>query len=199
MGRSAVHLVIVGTRAGASPSGCAPSPRPRGSGLSGWVRNRMDGTVRARAEGGTGGGGAPSSPGATRAAGRSGGGRSRVSAVPPTGLDRGFQMGDERVSYLCSVLGIRAGSKVSVVNPPPGLLCAAQPAPGRRGVPRSTAQTGRGRGAVLHPHRRGELLSDSRPLARSITPAGPHLGRLGGREQPSTRDLVRQAGWTSAS
>ncbi|MGZ3480547.1 MAG: DUF3052 family protein, partial [Myxococcaceae bacterium] len=33
------------------------------------------------------------------------------------------------MSHLCGVLGIRAGSKVSVVNPPPGFVTRLNPLP----------------------------------------------------------------------
>ncbi|HSP18096.1 MAG TPA: acylphosphatase [Myxococcaceae bacterium] len=61
-------------------------------GLSGWVRNRMDGTVEARAEG------APDGVEAFVAWCRRGPPAAevqdvQVSALRPTGLDRGFQVG----------------------------------------------------------------------------------------------------------
>ena len=50
MERSAVHLVIVGRVQGVAFRMRAVAEATR-LGLSGWVRNRMDGTVEARAEG----------------------------------------------------------------------------------------------------------------------------------------------------
>jgi acylphosphatase len=91
MERSAVHLVVAGRVQGVAFRARAVAEATR-LGLSGWVRNRMDGTVEARAEG---------TPEAVKAfvawchhgppAAKVD--QVRVDPVPPTGLDRGFQMG----------------------------------------------------------------------------------------------------------
>ncbi len=91
MERSAVHLVVVGRVQGVGFRARAIAEATR-LGLSGWVRNRMDGTVEARAEG------APRAVEAFVAWCRRGPPAAEVqgveiSAVPPTGLDRGFQVG----------------------------------------------------------------------------------------------------------
>jgi len=91
MGRSAVHLVVVGRVQGVFFRARAVAEATR-LGLAGWVRNRPDGTVEALAEG------APAAVEAFVAWCRHGPPAARVeevqvSAVPPTGLDRGFQMG----------------------------------------------------------------------------------------------------------
>ncbi|HVP59965.1 MAG TPA: acylphosphatase [Myxococcaceae bacterium] len=91
MERSAVHLVVLGRVQGVAFRARAVSEAAR-LGLTGWIRNRMDGTVEARAEG------APEAveafldwcrrgPPAAQVEGV------RVTKVPPTGLDRGFQVG----------------------------------------------------------------------------------------------------------
>lgn len=95
------------------------------------------------------------------------------------------------MSYLCGVLGIRAGSKVSVVNPPPGFVVRLNPLPD--GVEfLVTAQTGLDV-VLFFTRSAGELLSRLPALARSIT--------LPGRiwvawEDGGTldEDMVRQAG-----
>jgi len=91
MERSAVHLVVVGRVQGVAFRARAVGEANR-LGLSGWVRNRMDGTVEAQAEG---------TPAAVQAfvawchegppAARVD--EVRVTPVPPTGRDRGFQVG----------------------------------------------------------------------------------------------------------
>jgi len=91
MERSDVHLVVVGRVQGVAFRARAVGEANR-LGLSGWVRNRMDGTVEARAEG---------TPTAVKAfvawchegppAARVD--EVRVTPVDPTGLDRGFQVG----------------------------------------------------------------------------------------------------------
>ena len=53
MERSAVHLVVVGRVQGVAFRARAVEEASR-LGLAGWVRNRMDGTVEARAEGAPG-------------------------------------------------------------------------------------------------------------------------------------------------
>jgi len=91
MERSAVHLVVVGRVQGVNYRARAVSEATR-LGLSGWVRNRFDGTVEARAEG-------PAhaveafvawcrrGPPAARVE------EVQVSPVSPTGLERGFHVG----------------------------------------------------------------------------------------------------------
>jgi acylphosphatase len=91
MERSAVHLVIVGRVQGVAFRARAIGEAHR-LGLSGWVRNRMDGSVEAKAEG------APDAVEAFVAWCRRGPPAARVeevrvTAVPATGLDRGFEMG----------------------------------------------------------------------------------------------------------
>jgi len=91
MERSAVHLVVVGRVQGVAFRAYAVDEATR-LGLTGWVRNRMDGTVEARAEG------RPEAVEAFVAWCRHGPPAARVeavrvSAVPPTGLDRSFQVG----------------------------------------------------------------------------------------------------------
>jgi acylphosphatase len=91
MERSAVHLVVVGRVQGVAFRVRAVDEATR-LGLTGWVRNRHDGTVEAKAEG---------TPEAVRAfvAWCHRGPPAapveevQVTAVPPTGLDRGFQVG----------------------------------------------------------------------------------------------------------
>jgi len=91
MERSAVHLVVVGRVQGVAFRAYAIDEATR-LGLTGWIRNRHDGTVEAQAEG------AAESveafvawchhgPPAARVT------EVRVNAVSPTGVDRGFQMG----------------------------------------------------------------------------------------------------------
>jgi acylphosphatase len=91
MERSAVHLVVVGRVQGVAFRVYAIDEATR-LGLSGWIRNRHDGTVEARAEG------TPEAvkafvtwchrgPPAARVE------EIQVTAESPTGLDRGFQMG----------------------------------------------------------------------------------------------------------
>jgi acylphosphatase len=91
MERSAVHLVVVGRVQGVAFRIRAVDEATR-LGVSGWVRNRHDGTVEARAEG------TPEAVQAFVAWCRHGPPAARVdevqvSAVPPTGLDRGFELG----------------------------------------------------------------------------------------------------------
>lgn len=91
MERSAVHLVVVGRVQGVAFRARAVAEATR-LGLAGWVRNRTDGSVEARAEG------PPRAVDAFVAWCRHGPPAARVedvqvSAVPATGLDRGFQVG----------------------------------------------------------------------------------------------------------
>jgi acylphosphatase len=91
MERSAVHLVVVGRVQGVAFRARAAAEAHR-LGVTGWVRNRMDGSVEAKAEG------APESVKAFVAWCRHGPPLAevtelQVTEVPPTGLDRGFQIG----------------------------------------------------------------------------------------------------------
>ena len=91
MERSAVHLVVVGRVQGVAFRVRAAAEARR-LGVTGWVRNRMDGTVEASAEG------AAESVSAFVAWCRHGPPLAevdelRVTEVPPTGLERGFQIG----------------------------------------------------------------------------------------------------------
>ncbi|HTS82055.1 MAG TPA: acylphosphatase [Myxococcaceae bacterium] len=91
MERSAVHVVVVGRVQGVAFRARAVAEATR-LGLSGWVRNRMDGTVEARAEG------VPSAVEAFVAWCHRGPPAAeveevRVSAIAVTGLDHGFQVG----------------------------------------------------------------------------------------------------------
>ena len=91
MERLAVHLVVAGRVQGVAFRAYAVDEATR-LGLTGWVRNRMDGTVETRAEG------RPEAVEAFVAWCRHGPPAARVeavrvSAVPPTGLDRSFQVG----------------------------------------------------------------------------------------------------------
>jgi len=91
MERSAVHLVVVGRVQGVAFRARAAAEAHR-LGVSGWVRNRNDGTVEATAEG------SPESVKAFVAWCRHGPPLAevdelRVTEVPPTGLERGFQIG----------------------------------------------------------------------------------------------------------
>jgi acylphosphatase len=91
MERSAVHLVVVGRVQGVAFRIRAIAEATR-LGLAGWVRNRHDGTVEARAEG------TPEAVQAFVAWCHHGPPAAqveevKVTAVPPTGLDRDFQMG----------------------------------------------------------------------------------------------------------
>ena len=91
MERSAVHLVVVGRVQGVAFRAYAVDEATR-LGLSGWVRNRFDGTVEARAEG------SPDAVDAFVAWCRHGPPAARVkdvriSAEPATGQDDGFHVG----------------------------------------------------------------------------------------------------------
>jgi hypothetical protein len=90
------------------------------------------------------------------------------------------------------VLGIRAGSKVSVVNPPPGFVVRLNPLPD--GVEfLVTAQTGLDV-VLFFTRNAGELLARLPALARSIS----LQGRIWVAWLPGTttldEDMVRQAG-----
>lgn len=91
MQRSAVHLVVAGRVQGVAFRARAVAEATR-LGLSGWVRNRMDGTLEARAEG------APEAVEAFVAWCHRGPPAAQVeevqvTPVPVTGLDGGFQVG----------------------------------------------------------------------------------------------------------
>jgi len=91
MERSAVHLVVVGRVQGVAFRVRAVDEAMR-LGLTGWVRNRHDGTVEAKAEG------TPEAVLAFVAWCHHGPPSARVeevqvTAVAPTGMDRGFQVG----------------------------------------------------------------------------------------------------------
>jgi len=91
MEHSAVHLVVVGRVQGVAFRARAVAEATR-LGLSGWVRNRMDGTVEARAEG------TPEAVDAFVAWCHRGPPAAKieevhVTRVSATGLDRGFQVG----------------------------------------------------------------------------------------------------------
>ena len=91
MERSAVHLIVVGRVQGVAFRVRAIAEATR-LGVSGWVRNRHDGTVEAMAEG------TPEAVQAFVAWCRHGPPAAQVdevqvSTVPPTGQDRGFQLG----------------------------------------------------------------------------------------------------------
>lgn len=96
------------------------------------------------------------------------------------------------MSHLCGVLGIRAGSRVSVVNPPPGFVVRLNPLPD--GVEfLVTAQTGLDV-VLFFARTAGELLTRLPALTRSI--ALP--GRIWVAWEQGTgaldEDMVRQAG-----
>jgi hypothetical protein len=99
------------------------------------------------------------------------------------------------VSHLCGVLGIRAGSKVSVVNPPPGFVAQLNPLPD--GVEfLVTAQTGLDV-VLFFARTAGELLARLPALARSIAlPGRIWVAWEGwpGQGSPLDEDAVRQAG-----
>jgi len=91
MQRSAVHLVVLGRVQGVAFRARAVAEATQ-LGLSGWVRNRLDGTVEARAEG------TPEAVETFVAWCRRGPPAAQVEEVqvtpePATGLDRGFQVG----------------------------------------------------------------------------------------------------------
>ncbi|HET6983970.1 MAG TPA: DUF3052 domain-containing protein, partial [Myxococcaceae bacterium] len=96
------------------------------------------------------------------------------------------------MSHLCGVLGIRAGSKVSVVNPPPGFVVRLNPLPD--GVEfLVTAQTGLD--VVLFFSRSaGELLARLPALARSISLQGRIWVAWVQGTSALDEDMVRQAG-----
>jgi hypothetical protein len=96
------------------------------------------------------------------------------------------------MSYLCGVLGIRAGSKVSVVNPPPGFVVRLNPLPD--GVEfLVTAQTGLDV-VLFFTRTAGELLARLPALARSITLPGRIWVAWEEGGTTLDEDMVRQAG-----
>jgi len=96
------------------------------------------------------------------------------------------------MSHLCGVLGIRPGSKVSVVNPPPGFVVRLNPLPD--GVEfLVTAQTGLDV-VLFFTRTAGELLSRLPALARSIALPGRIWVAWEGGNSALDEDMVRQAG-----
>jgi hypothetical protein len=96
------------------------------------------------------------------------------------------------VSGLCGVLGIRAGSKVSVVNPPPGFVAQLNPLPD--GVEfLVTAQTGLDV-VLFFARTAGELLARLPALARSIALPGRIWVAWEASSSALDEDAVRHAG-----
>ena len=96
------------------------------------------------------------------------------------------------MSHLCGVLGIRAGSKVSVVNPPPGFVAQLNPLPD--GVEfLVTAQTGLDV-VLFFARTAGELLARLPALARSIALPGRIWVAWEAGNSALDEDAVRQAG-----
>ena len=96
------------------------------------------------------------------------------------------------MSALCAVLGIKAGSKVSVVNPPPGFVVKLNPLPD--GVEfLVTAQTGLDV-VLFFTRTAGELLSRLPALARSVTLTGRIWVAWEQGNSTLDEDMVRQAG-----
>jgi hypothetical protein len=96
------------------------------------------------------------------------------------------------MSALCAVLGIKAGSKVSVVNPPPGFVVKLNPLPD--GVEfLITAQTGLDV-VLFFTRTAGELLSRLPALARSVTLTGRIWVAWEEGNSTLDEDMVRQAG-----
>jgi len=96
------------------------------------------------------------------------------------------------MSALCAVLGIKAGSKVSVVNPPPGFVVKLNPLPD--GVEfLITAQTGLDV-VLFFTRTAGELLSRLPALARSVTLTGRIWVAWEEGNSALDEDMVRQAG-----
>ena len=96
------------------------------------------------------------------------------------------------MSALCAVLGIRAGSKVSVVNPPPGFVVKLNPLPD--GVEfLVTAQTGLDV-VLFFTRTAGELLSRLPALARSVALPGRIWVAWEVGNSALDEDMVRQAG-----
>ena len=96
------------------------------------------------------------------------------------------------MSHLCGVLGIRAGSKVSVVNPPPGFVVRLNPLPD--GVEfLVTAQTGLDV-VLFFTRNAGELLTRLPALARSIALDGRIWVAWVQATSALDEDMVRLAG-----
>lgn len=96
------------------------------------------------------------------------------------------------MSYLCGTLGIRAGSKVSVVNPPPGFVARLNPLPD--GVEfLVTAQSGLDV-VLFFARTAGELLSRLPALARSIALPGRLWVAWEEGATALDEELVRHAG-----
>ena len=96
------------------------------------------------------------------------------------------------MSHLCGVLGIRAGSKVSIVNPPPGFVVQLNPLPD--GVEfLVTAQTGLDV-VLFFARTAGELLARLPALARSIALPGRIWVAWEAGNSALDEDAVRQAG-----
>ena len=200
MERSAVHLVVIGRVQGVAFRARAIAEATR-LGLAGWVRNRTDGTVEAHAEGAPGRS-RPSWPGAATDRRAAEVEDVQVSAVSADRARPRLPGGDDRMSSLCGVLGIRAGSKVSVVNPPPGFVMRLNPLPD--GVEfLVTAQTGLDV-VLFFARTAGELLSRLPALARSISLPGriwvawEEGGERAGRGRRSARPGSTSA-WSTTS
>ncbi len=96
------------------------------------------------------------------------------------------------MSHLCGVLGIRAGSRVSVVNPPPGFVVRLNPLPD--GVEfLVTAQTGLDV-VLFFARTAGELLTRLPALTRSIALPGRIWVAWEAGMSALDEDMVRQAG-----
>jgi hypothetical protein len=96
------------------------------------------------------------------------------------------------VSYLCGVLGIRAGSKVSVVNPPPGFVVRLNPLPDAVEF-LVTAQTGLDV-VLFFTRNAGELLARLPALARSVALPGRIWVAWEETSSALNEDMIRQAG-----
>ena len=93
---------------------------------------------------------------------------------------------------LCNLLGIRPGSKVSVVNPPPGFVVRLNPLPD--GVEfLVTAQTGLDV-VLFFARSAGELLARLPALARSIALPGRIWVAWDSGTSALDEEMVRQAG-----
>jgi len=93
---------------------------------------------------------------------------------------------------LCNLLGIRPGSKVSVVNPPPGFVVRLNPLPD--GVEfLVTAQTGLDV-VLFFVRSAGELLARLPALARSIALPGRIWVAWDAETSALDEEMVRQAG-----
>lgn len=96
------------------------------------------------------------------------------------------------MSLLCSTLGIRPGSKVSILNPPPGFVTRLNPLPD--GVEfLVTAQSGLDV-VLFFARTAGELLSRLPALARSIALPGRIWVAWEESATALDEEMVRQAG-----